>query len=214
MGAMAEHFSELVKERVCSYRRAGEMFPSVARDYVALGGLLKAVTCSLAAPAFRTRPTVRSFADAASLQSVQVFGALPLMDKAFLGVRPETEKMKASRTAQEGVMTVELQDFSARYVRFLMTTNYAIQGQCERQIQGCVVLLEQFENITHYAPLRVLCDSFADISMQVMVTQLSLMPNRPPSSIVVQRPGQGGDHPHVTQTQSASDSDSDDDMGE
>eukprot|EP00434_Breviolum_minutum_P017200 symbB.v1.2.015185.t1/scaffold1044.1/size142232/6 len=159
--------------RLRPYRNAGERVPGLAKEFLAMSGALKIVVESHAWAVFRVREQFRSFVDELSLLAVQIYGACPLADGAFLSFRPETDEGRSARTTEEQTLTYELESFPDRFVRFLMRSNFIVQTQCERQIQACVHLLDNIERVTNYEPLQHIRDAFAEISMAVMVAQMA-----------------------------------------
>ena len=147
--------------------------PSIARDFVSLAGCLRISAESYAQPVFRIRETTKTFFDEMGLMAAQVYGACPLNDNAFLGFTPESNEKKSARNLEERTFAYELEELPDRYVHFLMRANSLIQTQCERQIQTCVHLLERVEKITHYEPLEHLKNAFAEISVALVVENIS-----------------------------------------
>lgn len=173
MAYMAECLAEAVKAQVRRYRQAGERVPGLVREFAALGGSLKVLAESHAVSVFRVREILKTFIDEVSLQALQVYGACPLADNAYLGYRPESDQARSARISEEQTLAVELESFPDRFVRFLVRSNFLTQTQCERQIQACVHLLENIERVTNYEPLGHIKDAFAEISVAVMVAQMS-----------------------------------------
>ena len=173
MAHMAQYLGEILKARLRPYRNAGERVPGLAKEFLAMCGALKIVVDSHAWSVFRVREQFKSFVDELSLLAVQIYGACPLVDGAFLSFRPETDEGRTARNTEEQTLTYELEAFPDRFVRFLMRSNFIVQTQCERQIQACVHLLDQIERVTNYEPLQHIRDAFAEISMAVMVAQMS-----------------------------------------
>ena len=172
MAHMAQYLGEILKARLRPFRNAGERVPALAKEFVAMCGALKIVVESHASPVFRVREQLKAFVDELSLMAVQIYGACPLADGAFLSFRPESDEDRNARNLEQ-TLTYEVEAFPDRFVRFLMRSNFLIQTQCERQIQTCVHLLDQIERVTNYEPLQHIRDAFAEISMAVMVAQMS-----------------------------------------
>ena len=173
MAHMAMYLGEIVKARVRECRNAGERMPGLIRDFVALAGGLRVVTESHAASVFRVRQMLKTFTDELSLIAIQIYGACSSADNAFLDFRPEQDETRAARNLEEQTLAFELEYFPDRFVRFLVRSNFLVQTQCERQIQCCVNLLDNIERVTNYEPLIHMRDAFAEISVAVMVAQMS-----------------------------------------
>ena len=173
MAVMATHLTELVKVKVQQHRRVGERVPGVARDFCSLAMNLKTLSESHCYYIYRIRETTKAFIDEIGLQSVQVMGACPMGDQAALSLRPETEDQKTARNLEERTFAFEMEDLSDRHVRLLLRCNFVIQTQCERQLQACVWMLEHFEQLTDYEPLSHFKDALAEVSVAVMVANMS-----------------------------------------
>lgn len=173
MAAMAEHLTDLVKAKVQQYRRAGDLVPTVARDFCALAAGLKTLAETHSYYIYRIRETTKTFIDEIGLQSVQVLGACPVNDHAVLSIPPETEDKKRARILEERTFTYEMEDLPDRHVRLLLRCNVVVQTQCERQLQSCIWLLEHIERLTEYEPLSHLKDALAEVSIAVMVANAS-----------------------------------------
>ena len=176
---MASHLTELVKAKVQQYRRTGDRVPSVARDYCALATGLKTLAETHSYYIYRIRETTKTFIDEIGLQSVQILGACPMSDHAVLSLRPETETQKNARNLEERTFTYEMEDLPDRHVRLLLRCNFMVQTQCERQLQACIWMLEHMEQLTDYEPLSHFKDALAEVSVAVMVANMSTrMPPR------------------------------------
>ena len=173
MAMMASHLTELMKAKVQQYRRTGDRVPSVACDYCALASSLKTLAESHSYYIYRIRETTKTFIDEISLQSVQVLGACPMGDHGVLSIRPETEEQKTARNLEERTFAYEMEDLGDRHVRLLLRCNFVVQAQCERQLQACIWMLEHIEQLTDYEPLSHFKDALAEVSVAVMVANMS-----------------------------------------